>query len=206
MVETMPRLLPASLSAALSLRSVLAALCSAGMIAAAVGADSKESATPKEKPAKPDFAKDVGPLIEKYCFDCHTGDEPEGDFSLYFDTERDLLRRASSERAHFEKMYDVLREHEMPPRKKAQPTNAERDKILEWLERTMLPEIDKAGTSLLPSDAGRNLARAESFRATASKPHPIVFRAAVPKPAADAAAPVATPVSVSTAPTATRAR
>jgi hypothetical protein len=96
-------------------------------------------------PAKPDFAKEVGPLIKKYCFDCHTGDEPEGDFSLYFETERDLTRRASSEREHFEKMADFLREYEMPPRKKPQPTNTEREKILEWIYLAMLEPTEPKG-------------------------------------------------------------
>jgi hypothetical protein len=126
--------------------------------------------TAPAKPGKPDFAKEVGPLIQKFCHDCHTGDEPEGDFSLYFETERDFLRRASSERAHFEKMYDFLREYEMPPRKKPQPTNAEREKILEWVEGTMLATPDATSLRSGKIAPGTALAQATPLRLR----HPLI--------------------------------
>ncbi len=122
------------------------------------------------KPAAPDapkidFARVIAPLIKKYCFECHTGDEPEGELSLFFETEADFLKRVSSERGHFRKMTEVLLNYDMPPSDAmAQPTDAERDKLVTWVERNLLA---------LDRNAPRNPGKA----ATATPP-----RLAVPAP------------------------
>lgn len=117
-----------------------------GLAVTWVSLDAAEGApeAPKSAPEKIDFARDIGPLIKKYCHKCHTGDEPEGEFSLYFASEQDFRKRISAERAHFEKMSDVLRDYDMPPPDEAQPTDAERDRLVKWLDRDLLAPAAKA--------------------------------------------------------------
>ena len=65
-----------------------------------------------------DYAKDIVPLLEKFCADCHSDDEAEAD--LNFDAFRkiDDLRRDTKSWIKVEKM---LVSRQMPPRKSEQP-------------------------------------------------------------------------------------
>lgn len=87
---------------------------------------------------KLDFNREIAPLLQTYCAKCHTGDEPEGDFSLEFKNAAEITGRARAERPAFKKMSDVLRDHEMPPEDKPQPTEAEREKLISWIDRDLL--------------------------------------------------------------------
>ena len=77
-----------------------------------------------------DYAKDIVPLLEKYCADCHSDDEAEAD--LNFDAFRkiDDLRRDTKSWIKVEKM---LVSRQMPPRKSEQPSDTERDKLSGWV-------------------------------------------------------------------------
>ncbi|MEC9326740.1 MAG: DUF1587 domain-containing protein, partial [Verrucomicrobiota bacterium] len=77
-----------------------------------------------------DYAKDIVPLLEKYCVDCHSDDEAEAD--LNFDAFRtiDDLRRDTKSWIKVEKM---LVSRQMPPRKSEQPSDTERDKLSGWV-------------------------------------------------------------------------
>lgn len=123
-------------------------------------------AEPKAPAATPkiDFNREIAPLIKKYCFECHTGDEPEGEFSLWFETEADFLRRVSSEREHFKKMMDALRNYDMPPSDVAQPSDPERDRLVAWVGQNVLrterprpvpPAATSAAHTPSPKIAGR---------------------------------------------------
>lgn len=125
---------------------VTASLTAASLLAADNPPPSAPKAPPpKEAPAKEsspaakiDFAKDIGPLIKKYCYECHTGDEPEAEFSLYFQKESDFKKRVELEREHFEKMINALTHLEMPPMDAPQPSAAERARLIAWLDRDLL--------------------------------------------------------------------
>ena len=75
----------------------------------------------------------VLPLLEKYCFDCHDADKQKGEVRLdslqgiALDARLDLLNRVQ-EQVYF---------GEMPPKKKEQPTEAERSLLNEWLEKEL---------------------------------------------------------------------
>ncbi len=58
----------------------------------AQGQDKKLANEPSSKTAKIDFAHDVLPLLKAHCIKCHTGDEPEGGFSMA--TREALLKAA----------------------------------------------------------------------------------------------------------------
>ncbi len=79
-----------------------------------------------------DFARDIRPLLEVHCFDCHGNEEkPKGGVNLErFKSEDDVMRDRSVWGGVLEKMES----HQMPPPKqKAQPTEADRAKVLVWI-------------------------------------------------------------------------
>ncbi|MEM7014281.1 MAG: c-type cytochrome domain-containing protein, partial [Verrucomicrobiota bacterium] len=72
---------------------------------------------------------DVTTLLHKHCFDCHDADSEKGDIrldhlgSLDLATRLDLLNK-TQEQIYF---------GQMPPTEKKQPTEAERQQLLDWL-------------------------------------------------------------------------
>ncbi len=81
------------------------------------------------------FEKDVSPLLQKYCYDCHGNGKSKGDVALdvyksVADVEKDRLT--------WETVLHHVRSHEMPPDDtELQPTQAERDVIGDWIEKEL---------------------------------------------------------------------
>ena len=62
--------------------------------------------------AVPGFREGVRPLLARYCFGCHAGDEPEGGLTLAaFESEDDALRNPEA----WQRVWSALRSREMPP-------------------------------------------------------------------------------------------
>ena len=82
--------------------------------------------------AAPDFTRDVRPLLEAHCFDCH-GDEkkPKGGVNLErFGSDAAVL----ADREVWASVFAKVESHQMPPPKRdAQPTDAVRAKLLAWI-------------------------------------------------------------------------
>jgi len=82
--------------------------------------------------AAPDYAREVLPVLEAHCFDCH-GDEakPKGGVNLErFKTEADVMR----DRAPWAGVFEKIESHQMPPpKRKEQPTAVERATVLAWI-------------------------------------------------------------------------
>jgi hypothetical protein len=92
-----------------------------------VGADAKQA-------EKLSYSKQVAPLVAKYCVTCHGGDKPRAGISLdKFKAEADVLK----DRKVWEKVAKVVKGSEMPPRRKPQPTTAERQLFAAWLDSTL---------------------------------------------------------------------
>ena len=74
-----------------------------------------------------DFEKDIKPLLENYCSDCHMDGSKKGDLSL------------DTPELHDHKLWSAvwenLRAEMMPPFKKSQPSPDERQRIIAWIER-----------------------------------------------------------------------
>jgi hypothetical protein len=100
-----------------------------------------EAATPLEAadpiPAAPkptnsvDFAKQIAPFLTKYCTSCHAGTKPKGDLAL--DGFKDLAA-ALKKPDVWEGVAERMRSKEMPPPKKPQPADGERNMVLAWIE------------------------------------------------------------------------
>ena len=85
-----------------------------------------------KNPAKISYQKDVLPLLQKYCYDCHADGTKKGgiEFDVY-KTHAALLE----DRKLWDQTLINLRNREMPPPdKKKQPTLAERELIQAWID------------------------------------------------------------------------
>ena len=77
------------------------------------------------------FRQNVKPLLQKYCVDCHGPDKQKGDMRL--DTiDPDMVRGTSFDQ--WEDVREAFNTGEMPPEKKPQPTDAERDLMTRWMD------------------------------------------------------------------------
>lgn len=73
-------------------------------------------------------ADEAHSLLNKYCSDCHADGANKGQISL--DGEISLQT--------WERVIDAVERGEMPPRKKPQPTVAERAVLISWIEKAQL--------------------------------------------------------------------
>ncbi len=83
--------------------------------------------------AAPDYAKDVRPALETYCFKCHANGKKKGKVSF------DGVKTTAAEADH--KFWDAVLENvksgAMPPDDEKQPTLAEREVLSNWIESSI---------------------------------------------------------------------
>ena len=104
--------------------------------------------------AKPDvqgYRKLVAPLIESYCMDCHDNDTSKGNLSLE-GIKGNLVNGPDLD--HWEKILHQLELGQMPPKKKNQPTTAERHSLVQWIRAEFLKGGRKPENKLLRPGAG----------------------------------------------------
>jgi hypothetical protein len=104
--------------------------------------------TRADDPATLTFVKDVQPLLQTYCFDCHGGDKHKGDVSLApFKDDQAVQSDPKLWRA----VLGQLGDYTMPPKTKPQPSMAERQQLIAWVTY----RLDNLDLSKLPKDPGR---------------------------------------------------
>jgi len=113
-------------------------------------AGSKAEAPKASSLARADFKIAIAPLLSNYCTSCHGGDSPKNDLSLDFGDDRDVKQRLLKDRKVFERAAERIRLGEMPPGRRAKPTDAEKEALLRWIDRDVL-KIDRPG----PRDPGQ---------------------------------------------------
>ena len=83
-------------------------------------------------------------LLGAYCVTCHGNDTREGDIQL---NDLDSLDAVDRQKL-FQKAHEVIRLKQMPPEETEQPTRAEREVLLNWLQTQLTGKAAKAhGTS-----------------------------------------------------------
>lgn len=96
------------------------------------------------------FDGEVRPLLQEYCLDCHDAESEKGGVRL------DAIGGFDGASQHlWTDVYQQLSKGEMPPEDKAQPTAAERKRILDWITAETAAEMNKEGRE------GRRLNRRE---------------------------------------------
>ena len=105
------------------LKTLLFALASLSGIALAVDAPSNRG--------QEGYDKQIKPLLEKYCYDCHADGVKKGKFEL--DAHKDFASLRSDL-----KLWDHVRQmlvtHVMPPKAKPTPELPERDAMVKWID------------------------------------------------------------------------
>lgn len=115
----------------MSARRLMALIAVFLMLAAATQAGLLGFLKPKKSgPAAPVYAREIQPLFAQYCYDCH-GEKAKADLDLrVFKNDADAIK----ERKLFENVRKQVQSREMPPSGKPKPTEAEREKMIQWIE------------------------------------------------------------------------
>jgi mono/diheme cytochrome c family protein len=121
----------------MALPLIALALPASGMLTAAAPVKKAPARAAKPaavKPAADTFRKDVAPVLQKYCVGCHGGNSPAAGVTLatYKDTASVI-----KERSLWEKAGRNVSSGHMPPKAMPQPTKAERDRFVAWVESTL---------------------------------------------------------------------
>ena len=85
----------------------------------------------------------IFPLVQKYCVGCHSTAETKGELDLQrFATAADVRGDTRA----WQKVLLRLRDGEMPPKKKPQPSTDERSRLIDWSEKYLLADArERAG-------------------------------------------------------------
>ena len=98
------------------------------------------------------YDADVKPLLQRYCYDCHGEDKHKGDVNLSLYPDEASVRRDPKV---WRTVLQQLDERAMPPERKPQPTQEERERLTGWVRQT----LDRLDPNHLPQDPGRVTAR-----------------------------------------------
>lgn len=90
------------------------------------------------------YSNQIQPLIEKYCFDCHSNDEPEADFDLEaFKSADEVL----GERERWKKVLQRIQFEDMPPKEDVDLPADDRKKLMAGID-DLINKVDcTAGTN-----------------------------------------------------------
>jgi hypothetical protein len=120
-----------------------AAFVPAVPVTLAVATPAAEAIDLDDRPRRPgpSYARDVAPIIERYCLGCHDRDAAEGGIVL-----EDSSVGSSGDRATsiWLKVDAVLRSESMPPEEEPRPSRGERETLDAWLDAALVA-TDGAG-------------------------------------------------------------
>ena len=91
-------------------------------------------------PPNPPYEKEIVPVLEEYCYDCHGDGAKKGDLAL------DKYPSLTEHLRNTDLWYTVWKNvasQMMPPAGKPQPSTAERNKLLRWIEGAVF-QVDPA--------------------------------------------------------------
>ena len=80
---------------------------------------------------EPVYQRDIRPLLEQFCLDCHSTEQQEGDFDLQQFTGLEQVQRDPQA---WQKVEHMLKTGEMPPEDGLQPSAAQRQTLRAWVQ------------------------------------------------------------------------
>jgi hypothetical protein len=91
-------------------------------------------------PAAPSYEKEILPVLEEYCYDCHAEGTKKGDFAL---DKYESLQAHLANTELWSTVWKNVATQMMPPAEKAQPKPADRERLLRWIETSVF-KVDPA--------------------------------------------------------------
>jgi hypothetical protein len=98
----------------------------------------KGAAPPGKAARAPDFLGEVRPLLKAYCFECHGTNKRRAGLDL----EKVDTHAAALDASVWGQVGERLLSKEMPPGKRKQPTEGERQKLLAWVQHVAASRVD----------------------------------------------------------------
>jgi mono/diheme cytochrome c family protein len=86
----------------------------------------------------PNFQREITPILQRHCTSCHAGLRPRGGMRLNFRDESDARSVLKNDDGFWERVANEVAGTHMPPAGRPQPTDAERDLLVEWIQNRML--------------------------------------------------------------------
>lgn len=85
-----------------------------------------------------EYEKDIQPLLSKYCYKCHSSEEPNGKLNL-----AGLRTKSDVDKAYesWGRAVQLIREEKMPPSDEPAPTTTERELISSWYRSRFVENI-----------------------------------------------------------------
>lgn len=112
-------------------RTVRIALGAATMILVGTGAIAAQGV--ENAKLRAEYTSTIRPLLVKYCNSCHAAEKPKGGI--------DLASRKGNEKPHaWSEVWERLRSRQMPPSSHPQPTPADRERMVRWIESAFAAE------------------------------------------------------------------
>src|SRR6185503_13823831 len=101
-----------------------------------------------------EFSKDIKPILEKNCYECHGPEKHKGDLNLASFEEYSQVKEQPEV---WQKVLEQIQAFEMPPKGKRELNFDTHGKLLRWLRR--LPKPEKTDCDQIASDRTANFYR-----------------------------------------------
>jgi len=89
--------------------------------------------------AEDTFTTDISPFLSKYCVECHSGDDPNGDINFaLIDSDQKVVDAFET----WAKVDELLASRKMPPEDEPQPTQAEVERFHNWYQHQIVDSIE----------------------------------------------------------------
>ena len=127
------------------MRPTVALLTAAAVFGGAIGSFplTAQSNTAKPQATTPaptgiSFEREIAPVLQTYCASCHTGARPRGGMRLVFKDVGDARSVMNNDDGFWERVANEVAGRHMPPAGRPQPNDAQRDRLVEWVQNSML--------------------------------------------------------------------
>ena len=118
-------------------RAVLSSFLGLGLVAtSALATEEPRAADATQR----EYSAATLPLVRRFCVECHSTEEREGDLDLERFARLDQVRNAPGV---WQRVGEVLASREMPPREARQPTDAERAQLGRWVNEFLTAEATR---------------------------------------------------------------